>query len=561
MIEMYESKLWRLSFVVVLVGMCGGYGIYMLYQEQQRLQKKIEYLQVRDLELSTNIAVPQSSPQVSAQVTERLVTKSEVWRPVQDKVKDTVVQIFAQIAEQDILQPYKISNPSASCGTGFFINDTGEILTNAHVVNQAKAIWIQIPSLGKRIIDVDLISMSERDMALLRVRPEGLALIKSTLGSVPYLPLGDSDTVRRADEVMAVGYPLGQQSLKSTTGVVSGGEQGMIQISAAINPGNSGGPLVNIRGEVIGINTAKRIDAENTGYSRPINDYKIIANDMRNTENKILRNPHLGICKINGSEALTEFLGNPAPGGCYVGEVVKGSPLYKAGVKRGDMLYAINGHKIDIFGDMNVPWSEDKISLVDYVARLSIGQDVHLLIYRKGERKEFTVAFNQTEQPPIHMIYPGYETIDYEVIAGMVVMPLTLNHIHALMGVAPGLAQYAEAQFQGEPVLIVTHIFPNSQIYRTRTVLPGSTLKEVNGQKVRTLADLRAAVAKGASEKFFTAVTTDNIMRSTDHIFVALSLDKVLAEEHSLSRDYRYPVSSSVQQLLAQREKVNQKTA
>ncbi|MCL5875388.1 MAG: trypsin-like peptidase domain-containing protein [Candidatus Dependentiae bacterium] len=553
MIDMYNSKVWRISFFMVVIGAIGGYSIYMLHDEQQRLRKKIEYLQVRDLELSSNIALPQAS----SKVTERLVTKSEVWRPVQDKVKDTVVQIFAQIAEQDILQPYKTPNQSASCGSGFFINDSGDIITNAHVVNQAKAIWIQIPSLGKRIIDVDLIGMSERDIALLRVRPEGLALIKSMLGTVPHLTLADSDSVRRADEVLALGYPLGQQSLKSTTGVVSGREQGMIQISAAINPGNSGGPLVNTQGEVIGINTAKVVGADNIGYSRPINDFKILSNDLYNT--KILRAPHLGICKINASESLTEFLGNPTPGGCYVGEVVKGSPLYKAGVKRGDMIYAINGHQIDIFGEMNVPWCEDKISLVDYVARLSIGQDVHLVVYRKGERKELTVAFNQTEQPPIHMIYPGYEPIDYEVVAGMVVTPLTLNHIHALMGVAPGLAQYAEAQFQGEPALIITHIFPNSQIYRTRTVLPGSTLKEVNGKQVKTLADLRAAVAKGGNEKFLTITTTDNIMRSTDHVFVALALDKVLAEEQSLSRDYRYPISSSVQHILTQREKAQQK--
>ena len=546
-----ESRIRRLSFAFVLVFIGGGYSAYTMHKEQSILQKRVEYLQMRDLELSTNIALPM------APVHERLVTKSDVWRPIQDKVKDTVVQIFAQIAEQDILQPYKTPNQGSSCGSGFFISEQGDIVTNAHVVNQAKAIWIQIPSLGKRIIDVDLIGLSERDIALLRVRPEGLQLIKTVLGKVPYLALGDSDAVRRADEVLALGYPLGQQSLKSTTGVISGSQQGMIQISAAINPGNSGGPLLNNNGEVIGINTAKIMGADNIGYSTPINDFKIIANDLYKT--KVLRKPHLGLAITNSSDAMTEFLGNPYPGGCYVAEIVKGSPLAKAGVQRGDMVYMINGHKIDIFGEMNVPWSEDKISLIDYVGRLSLGQDVHLVVYRKGERKEFTVAFNQIELPSIHMIYPGYEEIDYEVIAGMVVTPLTINHIHALINVAPGLAQYSEVHSQGEPALVITHLFTNSQLYRTRTVLPGSTLKEVNGMKVNTLAELRAAILKGAHDKFLTIKTADNMMRSTDHIFVVLSLDKVLAEEQNLSRDYRYPLSASVKELLAQRSEKNKK--
>ncbi len=556
MVDMYESKLWRLSFFMIVIVVVGGYGLYSLRNEQRRLVKKVEYLQTRDLELSTNIAVPQNQNTV----TERLVTKSDVWRPIQDKIKDTVVQVFAQIAEQDILQPYRTPNQGASCGSGFFISEQGYLLTNAHVVNQAKAIWIQIPSLGKCIIDAELIGMSERDIALLRVRPEGLNLIKTVLGKIPYLVLGDSDAVRRADDVLAVGYPLGQQSLKSTTGVISGREQGMIQISAAINPGSSGGPLINNNGEVIGINTAKIMGADNVGYSTAINDFKIISNDLYTT--KVLRKPHLGVAITNASDAMTEFLGNPAPGGCYVAVVVKGSPLYKAGVERGDMIYSINGLQLDIFGEMNVPWHEDKISLIDYVARLSIGQDVNLVVYRNGERKEFTVAFNQTELPPVHMIYPGYEPLDYEIIAGMVVMPLTLNHIHTLMSVAPGLSQYAEVHSQGEPTLIITHIFPNSQIYRTRSVLPGSTLKEINGIKVGTLADLRAAINKGAKEKFLTIKAADNMMRAADHVFVALSLDKVLDEEQNLSRDYKYPISSSVKELLAQRtKKEEQKTS
>ena len=195
------------------------------------------------------------------------------------------------------------------------------MITNAHVINQSRTVWIQIPSLGRRIIDIEVIGMTpDRDLALCRVKPDGLEVIRSALGSVPFLPLGDSDMVRRSDDVLALGYPLGQQSLKSTTGVVSGREQHMLQISAAINPGSSGGPLLNESGEVVGINSAGVTEAQNVGYAIPVNDLKIVMPDLHKT--KLLRKPFLGVLYNNASESLTEYLGNPQPGGCYIVEVV-----------------------------------------------------------------------------------------------------------------------------------------------------------------------------------------------------------------------------------------------
>lgn len=520
--------------------------IFVLYQEQQQLRNQISALTDLSNSPATHIDVPTTT------VIERLIEKTQVWREVQESVKDTVVQVFAQIAEVDLLQPYKTPAQYPAYGSGFFINDNGDLITNAHVINQAKAIWIQIPSLGKRIIEVDLVSVSpDRDLALLRVKPHELAVIKSALGRIPYLALGDSDIVRRADEVMALGYPLGQQSLKSTTGVVSGREGQFIQMSAAINPGNSGGPLLNLKGEVIGINTAIIANAQNVGYIIPINDLKVILQDMY--QMPLLRKPFLGVLFNNGTETLAKFLGNPEPGGCYVVEVIDNSTLAKAGVKRGDMIYQINGHAIDIYGDMSVPWSEDKISIVDYVSRLSIGQEISLVVYRNGERKDLKVTFSKAELPAIRKIYPGYEEIDYEVIAGMVVMPLTINHIQILAQNAPGLTRFGEMNNQTRSTLVVTHIFPSSQLYRSRTITVGSTLNEVNGFEVHTLADLRKALQEG-DRTYLTIRASDHVARASDNVFVTLSFDKVLEEEMKLSRDYKYPLSVTAQTLLKERE-------
>ena len=474
-------------------------------------------------------------------------TKS-LWRPVQERVRDTVVQIFSQVAEFDWLQPYRTPSQYTARGSGFFINEQGDIITNAHVVDQAIAVWIQIPSLGKRLIDVKIVSICpERDMALLKVNDEDLEYIRAALGTVPSLPLGDSDTVFRSDEVLALGYPLGQESLKSTSGVISGREQNFIQTSAPINPGNSGGPLLNSAGEVIGINSAGIMEAQSVGYAIPINDLKVVLPDLYKVT--LLRKPFLGILSVNATDNLTSYLGNPQPGGCYVVEIVKDSPLYNAGVKPGDMIYEINGHRLDIYGEMSIPWSEDKVSIVDYISRLAIGQDVKLVVYRKGEKLEFICKFTHSQSLPVRKKYAGYEEIDYEVFGGMVVMELALNHLKPLINQATGLARYTELKNQSEPVLIITHIFPNSQLYRSRTLAPGVTIKEINGTPVNTLEEFRAALPKSFETNYLTIKAVDNLTRASDNLLVVLPFDKILQEEVLLSQAFHYPVSATVHRM------------
>lgn len=474
------------------------------------------------------------------------------WRQIQEMARDTVVQVFAHVAEVDIMQPYKTPTQYGSRGSGFFINESGHIITNAHVVDQAHAIWIQIPSLGKRLISVTVVGVCpERDIAHLRVTDEDVDYIRSELGAIPYLTLGDSDKVRRSDEVLALGYPLGQESLKSTTGVISGREKNLIQMSAPINLGSSGGPLLNRDGEVIGITSSGILEAQNVGYITPINEVHVIKADLETTP--LLRKPTLGIFSMYGTPELTRLLGNPHPGGCYAVEVVKDSLLDKGGVRRGDMIYEINGYRLDIYGEMKVPWSEDKITIADFTSRLALGDEVNLTIYRHGERIECHVIFEQNQLLPIRRIYPGYEPIEYEIFGGMVVMQLTLNHVKALINQVPGLSKYCDIKNQLEPVLIVTHIFPNSQLFRSRTLLVGVTLHEINGIPVTTLDDFRAAIGSPVNNTYFTIKATDNVTRSSDHVFVVLAYNKVLEEELTLSTDFRYPLSDAVQTLLATR--------
>lgn len=486
-------------------------------------------------------------PLVRKEVVERVITTLEPWSDLQGKVKNCVVQVFSQVAAVDLLQPYKTPGQYQGTGSGFFINDAGEIITNAHVIDQAKAVWIQIPSLGKQQIDVDVIGVSpERDIALLKVRDEGMALIRDSLTSVPFLSLGDSEDVGPGVEIMALGYPLGQQGLKSTVGVISGHEQHLIQVDAPINPGNSGGPSLNHDGKVIGINTLYAPDAQNVGYIIPINELKIVLDDLH--EVKLLRKPFLGILFNNGSERLASHLGNPAHGGLYVVDVYKDSPLYKAGVKKGDMIYEINNHKLDYYGE--IPWKDGKISIVDYVSRLKLGQEMKVVIYRNGEQRVATFTFNQAELLPIRRIYPGYEKVDYEIVAGMVVQPLTINHLPLLINSAPSLAKYMEMKYQMDSALIITHIFPDSQAHRSRCVGLGAVLNKVNGNPVKSLDDLRAALCKKTSSQDLTVETMDGV-------FIVCPLKKVVEEQIRLAKDYYFPLSETMNFLVTSLENMN----
>ena len=238
---------------------------------------------------------------------------------------------------------------------------------------------------------------------------------------------------------------------------------------------------------------------------------------------------------------MVGFLGNPLPGGLYVVDIYKDSPLARAGVQSGDMIYTINNHQLDLYGD--IVWHEDKISLTDYASRLKIGQEMHIVLYRKGVRKDIAFIFEQSERLPIHRVYPGYEPLDYEIIMGMLIQPLAINHLPLLVNAAPSLTRYAEMKHQLEPVLVVTHIFPNSQAMKSRTLSIGTILDKVNGVPVRTLDEVRAALFKGFDSNFLTIETRDSL-------FVVVPFRKTMLEEKRMAADYFYTLSSVMQKII-----------
>ncbi len=529
-----------LFFCLTAVSIYAFYNLFQqkhAYQAYQKSTQKEKIAQAKQTASSTTTPVKTNQP--------------SNWLDVQRQVKDTVVQVFAQACEFNWLEPYKTPDQSEGRGSGFFINENGDIITNYHVVAQASGIQIQIPTFGHEQFDAKIIGVSpERDIALLTLTKEAKEKILKGLGKIPYLKLGDSDKILRSQEVLALGYPLGQTRLKSTLGIVSGRERlghfGYIQITAPINPGNSGGPALNTNGEVIGINSRGVIEAQNVGYIIPIDEVKNALKDLYKV--KLLRRPTLGCLFTIASSEMVTYLGNPGDGGWFIAKVFDNTLLKSVGIQENDMLYEINGLRVDMYGDVNVPWSEDKVNLLEVLNRLKVGDDVNLVVFRKGTRKIFNFKLEHKYLPKIRAIYPEFEpeATDYEVLGGIVVMPLNLNHIGLLIPRVPEraseLARFGKIEQQQEPAIVITHVLPNSQAYKAQILQRGEIITEVNDTPVTTLKEFREAIKKSKKSRYLT-------IRTDDKFYCVLSVDKIVKEEDALVNRFFFKKSKLIDEI------------
>lgn len=276
-------------------------------------------------------------------------------------------------------------------GSGFIVDSAGLILTNKHVVHDQNAEYI-ITTPGEDVYIAKVLARDPlNDVAILKVEAQDL----------PVITLGDSNKVRLGQAVLAVGTALGEFQNTVSSGIVSGLSRfitaftdteghserlrGLIQTDAAINPGNSGGPLVNLHGEVIGINSAVVFGAQNIGFAIPVNKAKQDLAELKKYGR--IRRPFLGIRYLlltpavkkrmrlgvdKGALVLREAPGQPA--------IVIGSAAEKAGLREGDIILELNHMPID-----------DKTGIEDILEKMEIGDNMPVKVWRDGMEKNLDV--------------------------------------------------------------------------------------------------------------------------------------------------------------------------
>src|SRR5437870_5349855 len=258
-----------------------------------------------------------------------------------------------------------------SLGSGFIVSEDGYIITNNHVVGDADKITVRLSD--KEEYEAKVVGSDEKtDIAVVKINP------KTPLHAVP---LGSSADLQVGDWVMAIGNPFGlDQSV--TAGIVSakgrvigaGPYDVFIQTDASINPGNSGGPLLNLKGEVVGINTAIVPNGQGIGFAIPINTAKPLIPQLVST-GKVTRG-YLGLNLQTLTPALTQTLKLPDRKGALVSEVTPGSPAAKAGLQRGDVIVTFDGKQVESAHD-----------LATLVAATPVGKNVSVMILRDGNKQ------------------------------------------------------------------------------------------------------------------------------------------------------------------------------
>jgi len=270
-----------------------------------------------------------------------------------------------------------------SLGSGFVISEDGYIVTNNHVIEDVDSIKVLLRD--EREVEAEVIGRDPKtDLALIRIETDEKLFA---------LPLGDSESVRPGEWVVAIGNPYGLEHTV-TAGIVSakhrvigqGSYDDFIQTDAAINPGNSGGPLINLKGEVIGINTAINPRANTIGFAVPINMAKDVLPQLR-TDGHVTRG-WLGVVIQRITPEIATHLELDKERGALVSRVMPDGPADEAGIERYDVIVEFDGKPIDEMND-----------LPRAVAATRVGRKVDVVVLRDGKRKDLSAKVAKMEEP------------------------------------------------------------------------------------------------------------------------------------------------------------------
>jgi serine protease Do len=385
-------------------------------------------------------------------------------------------------------QPTPDDQERHGLGSGLLIGN-GLVLTNNHVVeiqdpgsnkfrpmDDIKVITDETSPVGAREYVGKVIGNDPKsDIALLKLEGEHVNELKGAV-------LGDSDALQVGDYVIAIGEPFGLQATV-TSGIISAKERALgpasvysdfLQTDASINPGNSGGPLFNLRGEVIGINTAIIGGANTIGFAIPIAVVKQILPQLEKT-GRVVRG-FLGVQPQPITQDMVDSLGLKSTQGALLADVVKGGPADKAGVKPGDVVVSLNGKPVT-----------DANQLTRDVGAIPPGQTVKLEIVRDGKQRQVEVKLGERPDEKETTARAGGQGGDADKSSGDVLGV-------RVQDLTPELAQRARVE-PGTKGVVVIDVAPESPASQAG-LDPGDVILEVNRQPVASIADYRKVVSK-----------------------------------------------------------------
>lgn len=409
--------------------------------------------------------VKRSSPAVVNIDVETMVTEQPMVNPFQGN------PFFEEFFGEDFFgpqqrqsQPRKV--PRRGKGSGFIVSKEGYILTNNHVVEDADK--IKVTMLDGRTFDAKKVGQDPTfDLAVIQIKASDL----------PVLPLGDSSATEVGEQVVAIGNPHGFENTV-TAGIISAKNrtlqapginfQGFLQTDAAINPGNSGGPLIDLNGNVIGINTAIVPYAQGIGFAVPVNMAKQIMDDL--IKHGEVRRGWLGVTVQPLTASLVEAYKIPVKEGSIIADVQKGSPADKFGLRRGDVIVAV--------GDSKIKNSED---VVFAVRNKLAGEKVPFDLYRDGKKMTIEVTLGDIDG------VKGAKRQSPGARGGQQSAPKesTQMGITVVLNSPEFSKQYDLSETEG---VVVTKVAQGSQGQRLG-LRPGDVILEINRQKINSIAD------------------------------------------------------------------------